>query len=30
MTEVYLNGKYMWDIENSEEFVNTVKAERRR
>jgi DNA-directed RNA polymerase subunit B' len=29
MTEVYLNGKYVWDVDNAEELVNSVKAERR-
>jgi DNA-directed RNA polymerase subunit B len=29
MTEVYINGKYLWEIENAEEFVSAVRAGRR-
>ena len=30
MTEVYLNGKYVGDVENHEDFISQLKAERRR
>lgn len=29
MTEVYLNGRFMGDVENSSEFVNRIKQDRR-
>lgn len=30
MTEVYLNGKYVGDVENHEDFISQLKTERRR